>query len=167
MALHALRNADNAPRSAGEWVEALAQAAEDLAPDSLGFETTGLVGYRAGAASVAWGVLLPVVGEGESMHVGIFASPDDCRALAAAYLGSAGGDDLAEPELAEALGEIVNALVGAVRALAGLDDETLRCGLPVLIRGGFELGATPERCAARIMFGPIEAQLVVFRRSAG
>jgi|GEM_PF-6707697 len=165
MNLRIVRKMNPLPRNAAEWLQALAESVEDLTPESLGFTMAGVVSYRVETKPVACGVLLPVSGEADSLQIGLFASADGCRRLAAAYAGQSSPDRLTDRDVADALGELLTTLVASVKGRLGVDDDTLRSGLPIYLRGRPETGTALESSGLQMLVGPVEVQLLVLRRA--
>ena len=148
-----------------EWLTCFANAARDLAARSLRFDdsTAPDSGSRSSARPAAY---ITVLGETTSMHLGIAASEEGCRALAQAFLGMRRKDSISDGDVVDGMSEILNILAGKVKSKLSGRDRTLRLGLPMFIVGQIQHRDNLERAAAEVMLGPVPCQLMVFRTLA-
>jgi len=144
-----------------EWLEATVASATELAKTSLGFTTSRVVGKWDKLPNDMAGSWVALVGQGAAVQVGIASSLDGCYALARAFLRMGDGDEIAEDDVVDALGEMANVIAGGVkRRMAKLDSST-RLGLPIVVRGRVELGDRLAPAVAEVTMGKIVAHLIV------
>lgn len=119
-----------------EWMNAAAEAAEEIATGALGMQTTRWEHLPTSSVPPdLCGVYIPLVTEGCALQFGMLGRPEVCETLARSLLGmgpdEALGDEL---ELFDAVGEVTNLVAGGIKAkLAGRAD--IRLGLPLALKG--------------------------------
>lgn len=165
MALRVLRRENPLPADASAWLQLLSEAAEDLAPETLGCSVAGVTSYRGELEPAACAVLLPVAGDDELLQVGLCCAPAAARTLSAAFLGQADPEALGSGDIADALGELLNSWMSAVLMRLGAPARALRLGLPLLVSGPLQAGPAAERSGLSMTLGPTSVQLVVMRRA--
>lgn len=165
MVLRIVRKENPLPRDAAEWLHAVSEAVQDMAPETLGCELAGVTSYRGEQEPAACGALLPVSGDEENLQVGLFCSPVAARELAAAFLSHADPESLNGAEIADALGEILNSWMSTVLVRLSVPTSTLRLGLPLFVSGPLQAGITMERSGLSMKLGPTPIQLVLVRRA--
>lgn len=152
------------PRDMDAWVDAFAVAAEELAPDTLGFEMAGVTSYRPDPAPGSSGVLMPLNGEAEAVQCGLFAAPAALRILAAAQLGRPDQDGLTEAEVVDGVMDLLEILVGAIEARLLLREASSR-GVPFYLQAdGMRSGPSDDRAGLQMQVGPVEVTLLIIRR---
>jgi hypothetical protein len=170
----------------GDWLVSLTQAANDLLQTSLRFEKLATAegsgrgpGKRAPASkkepkpepkSVAraggdeqHGAYIAVLGESNSMHLGLATSPDGCRALARGLLGMRTAEDLSEKDAVDGVSEVMNIMAGKVKSTMSDRDHSLRLGMPIFMQQPIQTRDGLERVQADVMIGPVPCTLMVFR----
>jgi CheY-specific phosphatase CheX len=144
-----------------EWLEATVASATELAKTSMGFTTSRVVGKWDELPEDMAGSWVALVGQGVGVQVGIASSLDGCYGLARAFLRLGDGDEIADDDVVDALGEMANVIAGGVkRRMAKLDPST-RLGLPIVVRGRVELGDRLAPAVAEVNMGKITAHLIV------
>ena len=109
------------------------------------------------------GSLLPVQKGSESLHLGVLSDKAGCIALTRGLLQMSEDDEVADEDIADAVGEIVNILAGVVqRALDG-DGEGVTLGFPVYIRGEIIAPHKSESLCANLNLGPARADIIIVR----
>lgn len=149
-----------------EWLEALTEVIRDYAGRSLRFDgtpaATAINGNGAEAQPAAY---VAILGERCSMHLGISASMDGCRALVRALLGVRQKDPIADTEVVDGMSEILNIAAGKVKSRMVVRDGSLKLGLPIFVQGQVGMGESTERAAADVRIGPVPCRLLVYRRT--
>jgi len=175
----------------GEWLVSLRQAANDLLNTSLRFEKAGAEeagggrGKRTGkgaakgaakgagkaaagkksepAAGEQHGAYIAVLGERNSMHLGLTTSADGCRALARGLLGMRSDEELSEHDAVDGVSEVMNIMAGKVKSTLSDRDHSLRLGMPIFMQQPIQVREGMERVQAEVMIGPVACTLMVFQ----
>jgi len=148
---------------AEKWLEEAAQAATELAETTFQCEA-GAATFQSGLPHGMEGSLLPVQHGQESLHVGLFSTPEGCARLTAALLGMEEGEEPGEEDIPDAIGEIVNILAGIMqRSLDDSQEGPLSLGLPIFVRGDIYAPHSMDTHHAHIDLGPATAQLIIMR----
>ena len=148
-----------------EWMDNLTQVAKEYAASHLRFE--------AGASSPATApgpkpsVYVAILGDKSSMHLGLTTSADGARALARAFLGLRGKEEIADRDVVDGMSEILNILAGKVKSRMSVRDKSLRLGLPIFVAGAVGHGEGTEKAVVDVTMGPVPCQLHVFRQQRG
>ena len=148
-----------------EWLTCFGDAARDLAAASLRFDN-GQAPEAAPSGAARPAAYITILGDSTSMHLGIAASEDGCRALAQAFLGLRRKDAISDGDVVDGMSEILNILAGKVKSKLSGRDKTLRLGLPMFIVGQIQHRENMERASADVMLGPVPCQLMVFRTAS-
>lgn len=114
------------------WVEALEQSAVEVAALALGFERCDVVGKESATPATVAGAYLPLFGRtGQSLYIGWLASAEACGVLARGLLGFARDEAIADVDVADAMGEVVNVLAGGLKRRMLPSVHPLSLGLPI------------------------------------
>lgn len=148
-----------------DWLTCFADAARDLASASLRFDD-GAAPESGPPSSSRPAAYITILGESTSMHLGIAASEQGCRALAQAFLGMRRKESISDGDVVDGMSEILNIVAGKVKSKLSGRDRTLRLGLPMFIVGQIQHRDNMERASADVMLGPVPCQLMVFRTLA-
>lgn len=149
-----------------DWLEALTEVVRDYAGRSLRFDGTPVASANGdGAGSVQPAAYVAILGERCSMHLGISASMDGCRALVRALLGMRQKDPITDTEVVDGMSEILNIAAGKVKSRMVVRDGSLKLGLPIFVQGQVGLGESTEKAAADVRIGPVPCRLLVYRRT--
>lgn len=149
-----------------DWLEALTEVVRDYAGRSLRFDGTPVAsGNGDGAAAVQPAAYVAILGERCSMHLGISASMDGCRALVRALLGMRQKDPITDTEVVDGMSEILNIAAGKVKSRMVVRDGSLKLGLPIFVQGQVGLGESTEKATADVRIGPVPCRLLVYRRT--
>jgi len=99
----------------------------------------------------------------ESLQLGVLSDKAGCVALTRALLQMEEDEEVAEEDVTDAVGEIVNILGGVVqRALDGQGDA-VTLGFPIFIRGQIYPPNKSEARYVTLNLGPAQADLLVLR----
>lgn len=144
-----------------DWLESLRTAAGDLSRTSLRFDASP--GREPDADPARPGAYISILSEKNSVHLGLCASPSQCRALVRGLLGMRGDETLSERDVVDGVSEVMNILAGKVKShMAGRDGE-LRLGLPMFIAQPITPTGAMETANADVAIGPVSCRLLVYR----
>ena len=147
-----------------DWLTCFADATRDLAAGSLRFDGSAEQNGAAPAgADARSSVYITILGESTSIHLGLAATDEGCRALAQAFLGMRRKEAISEGDVVDGMSEILNIVAGKVKSKLSGRDKTLRLGLPMFIVGQIQHRENMERASADVTLGPISCRLSVFR----
>ena len=146
-----------------EWMDGLHRAADEVARTALEVRTgcvrEGEVEKLSLQMSGAYVALLSV---DVQMQIGIAASRDGCRRLSGALMMMEPDDpELSDAVMADALGEIVNIMAGALKQKMDGRYQGLTLGLPTMIHGHIAPTERQELTVVRTRIGDIECNLVL------
>lgn len=153
--------------TAGQWTDAIAGAANEIATYALGFASATIESGTRAPDPALIGAHVALVGHGEAFDLAVVATPGDCAALARAMLASTRTDTLSAAEVADAVGEIANMLAGAVKRRMHRHGADLALGLPVFIRGEVQPSERVTVLAIPARLGPIPTHVLVIGRKQG
>lgn len=145
-----------------EWLDCLRSSATELAQRTLRFDGSRVPepekdsGQRPGA-------YIALVGDRESVHVGLSSTSQGCRAIARGLLGLRFDSEMSDKDVMDACAEVVNILAGQVKSRMPVDG-TLRLGLPMFVVGQIQVTGDMETATADAKIGPVDCQVHVFRR---
>jgi len=148
-----------------EWLTSFTEAASDLAANHLRFENATERPDFAIGTGVHPAVYVAILGSQNSMHLGLSATVAGCHALARAFLGLRGGEDLTEREVIDGMSEILNILAGKVKSRMAARDGSLKLGLPMFVAGAVGHGEGVEKAVHEVFLGPVPCRLHVFRQT--
>ena len=150
-----------------DWLEGLKKAADELLKTSLRFDrdSLGEGGKAAGPAPVDGqpGAYIAVLGDANSMHLGLSTSPDGCRALARGLLGMRSDEELSDKDAVDGVSEVMNIIAGKVKSQMADRDHSLRLGMPIFMEQPIQMRDDMERLVAEVKIGPVPCQLMVFK----
>ncbi|MGV0950232.1 MAG: chemotaxis protein CheX [Azonexus sp.] len=151
-----------------EWMDALVGAANQLAMESLSFEEGEVVATETSLRSLVSGSLIALVGNQNSVEVGLCATEDNCVNLARALLGMEPEDEeLSRADLDDALGEMVNIMAGALKARMDGRVPAMQIGLPIVFQGMLGASTNAEVMVVHMRWQDVEAQTVLIRSASG
>ena len=95
-----------------DWMDALISATNELATESLGYDEGSVINTRSELLSDYEGSCIALIGDKESIQMGVGATQENCRKLARALFDMEVGeeDELSGPDIADAMGEIANVI---------------------------------------------------------
>ena len=143
------------------WIDSLADAVKELATGMLSLEAGDALGVRNELPPQVWGAMISLVGDEESVEVGVLANPEGCQVLARALLCLEPDDELEDGDVMDSLGEIINILAGGVKSRVSDSVQNLRLGLPVRFQGTLSISENQAVTVADIKVGEVVMQLVV------
>ncbi len=149
-----------------EWLECFQELALAFASGSLRFDS-GAAPDRAPAGGPRPAAYIAVLGESNSIHLGLSTTMQGCHTLARALMGMRQKDSLPEADVVDGMSEILNILAGKVKSRMITRDPSLKLGLPIFIVGEIQMTGNLERGAADVSLGPVPCRLLVFRDLRG
>lgn len=149
--------------SFGEWVEALVQAADELATSALSFDGIERLGETPGLPDPLEGAFIALVGEDTNVQFGLVGDETTCASLARSLLFMEPEDELCDEDVADAVNEVANILGGGVKRRMMHRDSTLKLGLPVFIKGTIHSSSHLEAWTVAVNLGPVPVKLVALR----
>jgi hypothetical protein len=109
------------------------------------------------------GTYIAVLGEANSMHLGIVTTPGGCEALARGLLGMRSSEELSEKDAVDGMSEVMNIVAGKVKSRLSDRDHGLRLGMPIFMKEPIESREGMEHVSADVHIGPVPCRLLVFR----
>jgi hypothetical protein len=149
-------------RDGAGWRAAVEPAASEIALYALGFTAAKVERPDADySGRDKIGAHLPLLGGPRALELALVGTEAACRAVAGAMLQSA-PESLAMPEVADAMGEALNMLGGAIKRRFNSPD--LELGLPLFVLGHVQATASLAILALPTHFGPIAMHTLVIGR---
>ena len=145
-----------------EWLTTFRSAADELARTSLRFDPNPAP--ARGEESGEPGAYIAILSSHNAVHLGISATPAECRALARALLGLRHDEPLSDDDAVDGLSEVMNILAGKVKASMAGRDGQLHLGLPMYVKDPIKSGNGAEAASAETKLGPVGCTLRVYRR---
>jgi len=146
-----------------EWLETLRIATAELAKSSLRFDPQPSPAATPDETGEP-GAYIAILSPHNAVHLGLSATPAQCRALARALLGMRHTEKLTEHDVVDGLSEVMNILAGKVKASMAGRDGQLHLGLPMFVANPIRSGADAETASADVRLGPVACTLRVYRR---
>lgn len=151
----------NAPLGLDAWLGTAVESLAETASTALGLDPTRVVGETETLPHELVGTTIPLVAD-RAVQLGLFATPQECENLARLLLGM-GLDDgpVSPPDVADALGEVLNILAGVMKRHMANKGAALSIGLPMFVHGYIEHGGSKQARTAILKIGDHEAQLFI------
>jgi hypothetical protein len=145
-----------------QWRSAIEGAAGEIATNAFSFPGASVLDpVHHDATSQMIGAHIPVLGPVGAFDLALVASPASCQALARAILYASPDQVLKDAEVADAIGEVVNMLAGAVkRRMTGIGAE-LELGLPLFVHGYIQPTERQQVIALPTKFGTVESIVAI------
>ncbi|MEZ5063417.1 MAG: chemotaxis protein CheX [bacterium] len=154
----------NGDFSLEQWLDVALEATGEVATTALGgeFRVTHL---EPPDPSIRTGAYIPLRSADQSLLVGLLGTESTCRKLARTLLGMEDEPegDPSDPDVADAVGEIVNMLAGGIQRRMNGNDSRVELGLPIFVRGAILPTRRMEATMAGVVFDDVEAELLMFR----
>src|SRR5215510_4745126 len=144
-----------------EWLQVFRASTLELATSTLRFD--GQAGAKSDEPGEP-GAYIAVLSPHNAVHLGLSASPAQCRALARALLGLHHTEKLTEHDVVDGLSEVMNILAGKVKASMAGRDGQLHLGLPMFVANPIRAGGDSETASEDVKLGPVACTLRVYRR---
>lgn len=145
------------------WLERVLEAAEEVAQTSFDCVANDVRSAEKGLPHGKQGSLLVVQRGAESVHLGVMSDEDGCVALTRALLQMEDDEEVAEEDVTDAVGEIINILAGVVQRSLDGHGAPVSLGLPVYVRGDVSAPSRAEALSVNLNLGPARADLIVVR----
>jgi CheY-specific phosphatase CheX len=105
------------------------------------------------------GCFVALVGQDESLQVGLASDAAGCQTLARTLFAS--DDDLSDSDISDALGEIANILAGGVKKRMSESHGGMVLGLPIVMEGHVRLTERQQMAELDIALGEVPVRLLV------
>lgn len=148
-----------------DWISCLREVASEFATHHLRFDESPATDTAQSDAAQA-AAYVTVLGDGMSIHLGLSATPEGCRALAGALLGIRRRQVISKADIVDGMSEILNILAGKVKSRMSARGGSFKLGLPIFFEGEVGVGGSMERAAADVTLGPVPCKLLVFRHKS-
>ncbi len=148
------------PLTPSDWLGALEAEFAALATGTLGLAAV-TAGARLDAPPPAMaGAYLGLLAPWGGVQLALVSDADGCSAIARGLLGMPPGTPLEQPEVADAVCEVVNILAGAVKGRVR-HHGPLQMGLPTFFRGPVQPTERLGVSALAVRAGDVPAALLV------
>lgn len=141
-----------------EWLAATVDSAAEFAATTLR-GTLGHVESHDAIPAQVTGCFVALVGEDESIQIGIAASAEGCQSLAQALFAS--DEPLDDADVSDALGEITNIVAGGVKKRVSQKRTQLAIGLPIVMDGHLRLSERQQLVSADVAIGDVAVRLLI------
>lgn len=143
------------------WMGTAVESLAETASTSLGLTPTQVIAESEALPHGLVGSTIPLVAD-RAVQMGLFATSQGCEDLARLLLGM-GPDDgpLSEPDVADAMGEVLNILAGVMKRHMAHKGAALSIGLPMFVHGYIEQGGSKKARTASLKLGDHDAQLFI------
>jgi hypothetical protein len=145
-----------------QWRTAVEGAATEIATYALSF--SGAIVHDPvdlSRASSMIGAHIPMIGGGQAFDLALVSSAEGCLGLSRAILCAAPTAVLRDAEVADAVGEIVNMLAGAVKRRLSGQRADLELGLPLFLHGYIQPTDRLSVIALPTQFHTIETMVLI------
>jgi hypothetical protein len=143
------------------WMDAAEGSASDIAQQALSMDGCTVTDRGARLPTGLCGSYIPLVGDEDSIHIGLVASEAGCQTLARALLCMTEDEKLPPADVADALGEILNMMAGNLKRRVNEKIPSLALGLPIFINGSIEPTEKLSSMVAFVKIGKVDAALLV------
>jgi len=150
-----------------QWMDALVDAAQELATTSLGFD-----GGKVTTTGPSWpdgfsGSIVALVGDEDSLQIGLGATPEHCMQMSRALFGMEPEDeDPEDQDVIDALGEMANVVGGGLKIRMSESAGAMQLGLPIMLRGEVTPARGAEILSATIRWpNDVAANLLLIHRT--
>jgi CheY-specific phosphatase CheX len=145
-----------------QWRTAVEGAATEIATYALSFSAAVVQDpVDLARASAMIGAHIPIIGKGQAFDLALVSSADGCLALSRAILCAGPTAPLRDAEVADAVGEIVNMLAGAVKRRLSSHRADLELGLPLFLHGYIQPTDRLSVITLPTLFGTIETMVLI------
>lgn len=141
-----------------EWLAATVDSAAEFAATTL-HGSLNQVDVNETIPAQVTGCFVALVGEDESIQIGIAASAAGCQSLAQALFASE--EPLDDSDVSDALGEITNIVAGGVKKRVSPKRTPLAIGLPIVMDGHLRLSERQQLVSADVTIGDVAVRLLI------
>ena len=145
------------------WLDAMVDSADELARTSMGLDLVNVVGNRDASTLNTNGSYLAIIGDNQRFQLAVASTRAGCETLAKALLGAAPDEDMADADVSDAMGEIINIIAGGVKLRMRDVDATIQLGLPMFIEGKVHTPRNREIGIVDIQIGDVPVHLIALR----
>lgn len=145
-----------------QWRTAVEGAANEIATYALSFSGAAVqdpVDLERATSMI--GAHIPMIGAGKAYDLALVATADGCLGLSRAILCAGPTAALKDAEVADAVGEIVNMLAGAVKRRLSGQRADLELGLPIFVHGYIQPTDRLSVIALPTRFSTIETMVLI------
>ena len=145
-----------------QWRTAVEGAANEIATYALSFSGAVVQDpVDLERANAMIGAHIPLIGSGQAYDLALVSSADGCLALSRAILCAPPTTALKDTEVADAVGEIVNMLAGAVKRRLSGQRADLELGLPIFMHGYIQPTDRLTVVSLPVRFNTIETMVLI------
>ncbi|HEY5962319.1 MAG TPA: chemotaxis protein CheX [Polyangiaceae bacterium] len=141
-----------------DWLDATLAAATEFSETTLGSGLGDTEAIRKLPENLT-GCFVALVGQEESLQIGVASDPRGCQVLAQALFAS--DDPLPDTDVADALGEIANIMAGGVKKRSGESNRGMALGLPIVMEGHVRISEHQQMVHCDIAMGDAPVRLLV------
>lgn len=148
-----------------EWLNATRAATQETVTTMLRLDMTPLAheSQKLDAESLS-GAYIALTTEDDSVQIGLVTSKKGCQTLAKAMFGMDETDELSEPDVGDAVGEIVNIIAGVVkRQLNHKVHNSINLGLPKFVSGNIKPCNQKEAKEMKALIGDTASKLLIIK----
>ncbi len=147
----------------GDWLQAIARAAEEFFKGQLGLEPFTQAGTDQPVGVSDVGSYVALVGDETSVQLGMEAAVDTCRTLAKTMLAMEDGEEIEDGDMCDAVGEIANILGGTTKRLIADRMPGFKLGLPLFMQGRLIASDRQEVGSLSVNVAGHDLNLIVLR----
>jgi len=150
------------------WLDAAIQGIEETATCALGYDGVKIIKTSNEFPLDMAGAFISLMGSQVSMQLGITATNETCNLLAKALFGMESDDEeLPQADVADAVGEIANIMIGVVKGLMSEKESNMQIGLPIFFEGNITLTEKQEVAVAEVQLDSLNTHIVVIAPNSG
>ncbi len=140
------------------WLDATLDAAGEFSSTTLGFDLGDPNAIRKLPESLT-GCFVALVGEAESIQIGLASDSAGCQTLAQALF--AADEPVPESDVTDALGEIANIMAGGVKKRRSASHGGMSLGLPIVMEGHVRITDRQEMAQLDVALGDVPVRLLI------
>lgn len=126
--------------SASDWMKGLVGAMSETAEMFLDGTRMKVIALSTELPPEFSGAFLQMVAPDDPVLIGLIGPDISCYTLSKVLLGMEPNDDLAESDMNDAMGELINVAAGGLKSRMGERGPTLQLGLPLFLNGRLRTG---------------------------
>ena len=148
--------------SEADWMAAMSDTINEVATTALGFPGCEVLRTFDRIPPGREGAYLALVGQEDSIQIGLISNAEGCQALAKGLLQmEPGGEDLDPADMADAMCEVVNIIAGGLKARVNGKVPPIKLGLPLFVNGAVQPSSRLVIVVAELLIGTVPAALVL------
>jgi CheY-specific phosphatase CheX len=149
-------------RDVGGWTEAFFESVQEVAESLLGGAKLVLKERKQEMPYALLGAFVQVVCPTGPVLLGITSSSNSCYGLARLMLGMQPDEEVLESDAFDAVGEIMNVVVGAMKTKLAGEIGNIELGLPVFLSGRLRAVGHIAVESTEVTIGQYPCELLVF-----